>query len=144
MPTSTLKEVLNGFGHPNIQATHHATIEFTKETQLSKSGDCILVVGLDRSLVDLSPEFKDVLRKPRAKLVVTVEVGRLSDKIQGQGARLLPLDNPVEMVMRKSDFISDRTLAICADKAAKDINRELVEKLKNPLQKAKIVLTVHG
>jgi hypothetical protein len=144
MPTTVLKEVLNGFGHPNIMATHHATIEFTKETQLSKSGDCVLVIGLDRSLAELSPEFKEALRRPRAKLVVTVEVGRLSEKIQGQGSRLLSLDNPVEMVMRKSDFISDRTLAICADKAAKDINRELVEKLKNPHQKAKITLTVHA
>jgi hypothetical protein len=46
------------------------------------------------------------------------------------------------MVVRKSDYTSSRTLAVHADKAAKDISRELVEKLKNPAQKAKITLTV--
>jgi hypothetical protein len=45
------------------------------------------------------------------------------------------------MVIRKSDYLSDRTLAIHADKAANDLSRELVEKLKNPRQKAKITLT---
>ncbi len=36
-----------------------------------------------------------------------------------------------EIVLRKGDFISERTLGIRADKAAADLSRELVEKLKN-------------
>jgi len=46
------------------------------------------------------------------------------------------------MVLRKSDFPSDRTLGIHADKAAKDLSRDLVEKLKNPKQQAEITLIV--
>ena len=36
------------------------------------------------------------------------------------------------MVIRKTGFTDKRTFAIHANKAAKDINRELVEKLKDP------------
>jgi len=36
------------------------------------------------------------------------------------------------MVIRKSDYIDARTLAINSNKAAKDIKRELVELLRNP------------
>jgi hypothetical protein len=46
------------------------------------------------------------------------------------------------MVIRKSDYASNRTLGIHADKAAKDLSRELAEKLMNPKQQAKITLTV--
>jgi hypothetical protein len=56
----------------------------------------------------------------------------------------LELTHSQEMVVRKSDYASDRTLGIHADKAAKDLSRDLVEKLKTPKQKAKITLTVQG
>jgi hypothetical protein len=35
------------------------------------------------------------------------------------------------MVIRKTNFTDQRTFAINADKVAKDIKRELVEKMKN-------------
>jgi hypothetical protein len=46
------------------------------------------------------------------------------------------------MVVRKSSYIDDRTLAVNADKAAADLPRKLVEKLQNPKQKARITLKV--
>ncbi|MDX1814121.1 MAG: DUF371 domain-containing protein, partial [Candidatus Bathyarchaeia archaeon] len=45
---------------------------------------------------------------------------------------------------RKSDYVCSRTLAIHADKAAQDLSRGLVEKLKNPKQKMKITLEVRA
>jgi hypothetical protein len=39
--------------------------------------------------------------------------------------------------------VDNRTLAVQADKAALDLSRDLVEKLKNPKQKVKITLEVH-
>jgi hypothetical protein len=44
------------------------------------------------------------------------------------------------MVVRKSDYVCNRTLAVHADKAAQDLPKALVEKLKNPQQKVKITL----
>ncbi len=142
MPKTTLTETIVGYGHENILATHRATLEFTKDTHVSKNGDCILVVSADKAPTDLSPEFKEKLRQPHAKLTITIEVDDVKEQVQASGSPHLTLEHPVEMVIRKSDYASDRTLAIHADKAAKDLSRELVEKLKNPAQKAKITLTV--
>ncbi len=139
-----VEEVVFGFGHPNVQATHHATVEFTKDHHLSRNGDCVLVVSVDKGLAEFSQEFKDALRKPNAKLTVKIEVAGLTEKIQAQGSPHLVLSNPTEMVLRKSDFPSDRTLGIRADKAAKDLSRELVERLKSPNEHAKITLTVRA
>ena len=47
-------------------------------------------------------------------------------------------DDKHEIVIRRTDFHSNRTLGIRADKVAVDINRELVEKLKDPSTKAVI------
>jgi uncharacterized protein len=135
------KEIIFGFGHENVQATHNSTIEFTRDFELSKSGDCILVVSLDRSLADLSSEFKFVLKSPRSKLTVKIEAGDLSEVIRAQGSPKLSLIHTMEMVLRKGDFVSDRTLGLHADKAAIDVSRELVERLKNPRQKVRIILT---
>jgi hypothetical protein len=135
-------EVIRGFGHPNVQATHHSTVEFTRDPELSRNGDCILVVGTDKGLTDLGSEFKAALQTPNAKLTIKIQVADLFEEIRAHGSPKLSLSHQTEMVVRKSDFASDRTLGVHADKAAKDLNRALVEKLKNPKQQAKITLTV--
>jgi hypothetical protein len=135
-------EVIAGFGHENVQATHPSTVEFTKDKQLLKKGDCILVVSADKGLADLNPKFKEALRKPHATLTVKIEVGSLAEEIHAKGSLHLALNHPQEIVVRKSDYVSDRTLGVNADKAAKDLSRELVEKLKNPQQTARITLIV--
>jgi hypothetical protein len=136
------KEVVFGYGHENIQATHKTTLEFTKDTHLSKKGDCIIAVAADKALADLSPQFKADLRKPNAKLTILIEASGISEQVQAHGAQQLSLAHPTDAVIRKSGYICSRTLAICADKAANDLPRELVEKLKNPKQKVKITLAV--
>jgi uncharacterized protein len=133
-----------GFGHEKVQATHPSTVEFTKDSHLSWNGDCILVVSANKGLADLSTSFKEALRKSHAKLTIKIEVDSLSEEIRAQGSPHLALTHPQEMVIRKSDYPSDRTLAIHADKAAKDLSRELVKKLRNPNQKAIITLTVQS
>jgi hypothetical protein len=106
-------------------------------------GDCVLVVSLDRGLAELSEEFKQALRCPSSKLNIKIEADEVSDEISAEGTSRLTFTDLNEMVIRKSEFTSNRTLAIHANKAAKDISRKLVEKLKNPNQKAKITLTVN-
>ncbi len=127
-----------------MQATHHATVEFTKDKDLSKNGDCVLIVSANKGLADLSLDFKKALKKPHAKLTVKIEADDLCEEFHAEGSPHLILSNKQEIVIRKSDYISDRTLAVHADKAAKDISRQLVAKLKNPKQKAKITLAVEN
>jgi hypothetical protein len=143
LPTAEIREVIFGCGHENIQATHKTTLEFTKDKHLSKKGDCIIAVAADKALADLSAEFKEKLRKPHAKLTIIVESGGIVEQVNAHGSPQLILTHPTDMVLRKSDYVCSRTLAVRADKAALDLSRDLVEKLKNPQQKVKITLLVH-
>jgi hypothetical protein len=115
---------------------------FTKDTHLSENGDCVVAIAADKALADLSTEFKEKLRKPNAKLTITIETDDLKEKITASGSPRLVLTHLTEMVVRKSDYISDRTLAIHADKAANDLSRPFIEKLKNPKQQVKLTLFV--
>jgi len=136
------EEVVSGYGHENIRATHRTTLEFTKDKRLSKKGDCIIAVSADKALTDLSTDFKANLRKPNAKLTILIEAGGITEQVHACGSQQLILSHPTDAVVRKSGYICGRTLAVRADKAASDLSRELVEKLKNPKQKVKITLTV--
>jgi len=137
-----IREVIFGYGHKNIQAMHKTTLEFTKDSHLSKKGDCIIAVAADRALVDLTSEFKENVRKPRAKLTITIEADGISEQINAEGSPHLILTHPTDIVIRKSGYLCSRTLAVHADKAACDLSRDLVEKLNNPEQKVKVTLTV--
>jgi hypothetical protein len=125
-----------------MQATHKTTLEFTKDGHLSKKGDCIVAVAADKALADLTAEFKENLRKPNAKLTITIEADGITGQVNAEGSPHLILTHPTDIVVRKSDYVSSRTLAVHADKAACDLSRDLVEKLKNPKQKVKITLAV--
>jgi hypothetical protein len=142
MATSELREIVFGYGHENVLAVHKTTVEFTRDKHLSKKGDCIVAVAADKGLADLSAEFKENLRKPHAKLTILIEAGEIKERVEANGSPQLILTHPTDMVIRKSDYVDHRTLAIQADKAALDLSRDLVEKLRNPKQKVKITLEV--
>jgi len=129
-------------GHENIQAIHPSTLMFTKEKHLSKTGDCVVGVASDKAVADLNQKFKDALRKPNAKLTIIIEAGGLTEQINASGSPKLILTHPTDIVIRKSDYICNRTLAIRADKSANDLPRELAEKLKDPRQKITITLVI--
>jgi len=137
-----ITEIILAYGHKNIQATHKSTLEITKENQLSKKGNCIIAVSTDKALADLSSEFKENLLKESAKTIMLIEAGEVVEVVNAFGSPRLILAHPTDMVVRKSSYICSRTLAIKADKAACDLSRKLVKKLRDPKQKVKITLTV--
>jgi len=137
-----ITEIILAYGHKNIQATHKSTLEITKENQLSKKGNCIIAVSTDKALADLSSEFKENLLKESAKTIMLIEAGEVVEVVNAFGSPRLILTHPTDMVVRKSSHICSRTLAIKADKAACDLSRKLVKKLRDPKQKVKITLTV--
>jgi hypothetical protein len=137
-----LREVIFAFGHENVLATHRTTFEITKKVELSKRGDCIIAVSADKSLTDLGFKFREGLKRENAKISIFIEAGDVGDAVNALGSSKLILSHPTDMVIRKSSYICGRTLAIKADKAACDLSRSLVEKLRNPKQKVKITLTV--
>lgn len=137
-----ISEVVIAYGHENIKATHKSTFEITKEKWLSKRGDCIIATSADKGLTELSGSFKESLRKGNSKLTILIEARGIREVINAYGNPLLVFTHPTDMVVRKSSYICNRTLAIHANKAAWDLSRELVEKLKNPREKVRVTLTV--
>jgi len=135
-------EMILAKGHPNITATHKTTFEITKESKLTKRGKCIVAVSANKGLIELKPEFKNALKNEDARLIIIISAGKLKEIVTAYGDLKLIFLHPTDMVVRKSSYICSRTLAIKANKAAKDLSRKLVENLKNPEQKVEIKLVV--
>jgi hypothetical protein len=142
LPIAELEEIMRAKGHGNILAIHPTTLEFTRENDVSRRGDCIVVVSADKGMPDMSVEFKEMLRTENARLTILIEAGGIVETVNACGSAHLTLAHPTELVVRKSSYVCSRTLAVKADKAAADLSRELIQKLKNPAQKAKITLKV--
>ncbi len=138
-----MKEVIFAFGHANILATHETTLEITKEAHLSRRGTCVIAVGADKAIDDLGSEFRGSLRKDEVKITIRINAGAVSDTLHAFGSCRLILAHPTDMVVRKSGYICNRTLAVQADKAACDLSRRLVERLKDPSQLVKITIIVN-
>ena len=96
---------------------------------ISKRGDCIIAVKAEKGLVDLSQRLKGIIRNEKAKITFSVEAGGSELVIKGQGHSDLMLSDASEMVIRKSDYICDRTLMIKSDMAASDIPHDFVKRL---------------
>ena len=136
-----LVEVIHCRGHENVRATHKSTLEFTKEDYLTPRGDCILCIEADRGINDLSEGFKAALKAGK-KLLIRIKVGDLAEEVLAEGSPELILDHEYSMVVRKSTYIDARTLAVRANKAARNIDRRLVEHLRNPETTAEIELII--
>jgi hypothetical protein len=137
-----ITETILACGHENIQAAHKSTFEITKETELSKKGDCIIAVSASKAMSDLSSEFKRNLRNENVKITILIEAGDVRDVVNASGSPRLILAHPTDIVVRKSNYICSRTLAIQADKAACDLSKNLLARLENPKQKVKVTLSV--
>lgn len=124
------------YGHENITAKHKTTLEFTKDKNLSLKGDCILGVRADFSLEKIK-EFINKLKTNKIRIIISLKNNK-NNKIMKEEviAEINPgFNSDREIVVRKSDFRDERTLAVRADKAACDLGRGFVDKLKNNKQK---------
>ena len=80
-------------------------------------------------LIDLPPEVKTAIKEDGSSVRLSIEAGGVAFQMQGRGHPDLPLDNPDDMVARKSKYICGRTLMIEGDKGAYDIPPELIDAL---------------
>ena len=118
-------------GHENVLSLHKSTFEITKDNDLSLSGDCIIGLDIDKSMEDFPEEFKEKLANDDTKVIVELKTPNASDTIKGYGHHDLTLSHPTDMVCRKSTFVCSRTLMIKSNKAAIDLNRDLIKDLAN-------------
>ncbi|MCB9361995.1 DUF371 domain-containing protein [Candidatus Woesearchaeota archaeon] len=111
-------------GHENLLGTHRNTFEFTKDKHLTKKGDCIVGVEADFVLDKLTPFLT------KDDMVITIVVNSLTWSCKCTPNKAFHSNH--EIVCRRGDFDSKRTLGLRCDKAAIDIPRELLEPMKNP------------
>jgi hypothetical protein len=137
-----MMERVVAFGHRNVKSSHRTTLEITKDSEISKRADCIVGVGADKGIKDLSEDFKSKARSRNARIEVTVRVEDIEEKIIGKGHPELSFAHETDMVIRKSDFICGRTLMIGADKSSSGLGAEIVRKLKKPGQKIEVLISV--
>ena len=135
-------------GHLNIRATHPSTLEFTKEEWLSLKGDCIAGVEASFTEEDIRRFMKETFEAAgsvHGKLV-RISIELFFDDSKEPKERITAVLNPgfrhpKEMVIRTSDFHSERTLGMRASKAAAHLDRGLVEQLQNPAAKMWVVIS---
>ena len=110
---------------------HKSTFEITKDLEIGPTADCIIGVAMDNSMNDFSDEFKAKIANKNTKITVILDTENGHDEIVGFGHENLTLTHPTDIVCRTSDYVCPRTLMINADKAARDLDSDLIEDLKN-------------
>jgi uncharacterized protein len=131
-------------GHPMVRSLHRNTIEVTKDAHLSPRGDCIIGVKADKGLSELSSSVRESIASEDSEVVLTIEVPPHTFVVRATGGRHLTLESHEEIVIRKSTFVSPRTLALNADAAAKDLPRRMVEDLRDPRIRGLLRIEVHA
>ena len=124
-------EVVKAYGHENVKAEHKTTIEITKDDYLTPRGDCIIGIRANKSLNELSSTFKEIAKKEDSIILAIFIADEVYDVVIGKGSSNL-ISNSRKIIIRKSKYIDDSTIMIKSNKAAKDLNRKLIDKLKNP------------
>lgn len=127
-----VKEVISFSGHPMVRSLHPTTIEITTEDHLTPRGDCIVGVSAEKGCLQLDERTKEALRRAEALVSFKIRAGGEEFMFNARGDPGLELSNPNDIVIRKSGFLSERTLAVGANAAAIDLPRSLVSRLKRP------------
>lgn len=122
--------IIQAKGHENVTSKHKSTFEITKDKNLSIAGDCIIGVDMDKTMDDFPEELKEKIANENTKIKVKLSTYNSTDEINGFGHPRLTLNHPTDIVSRKSNYVCSRTLMIKSDKASSDLNKNLINDLK--------------
>jgi len=118
------------YGHENVIGEHKTTVELTSEDHLTRRGSCIVGISSDLTLEKLDSKIKEMATKSSTKIVLRMSVDELTEEVTGTGSPGLTYTDPISMVARTSTFECGRTLMVNADKAASNLNRDFVDRVK--------------
>ena len=137
-----MEEVITFQGHKNVLSLHSRTIEITKDPNLTKKGDCILGVSANKACNDLDSSLKNRLRTNGTVVKISIVVEPFEFEVSGYGSNTLEISHGHDIVLRKSNYVDSRTLAVSCDKSAFDIPRDLVTLLTNAETKGMLKISV--
>ena len=128
---NSIQEKIYFHGHKLISAKHATTIEITRDQFLTKNGHCIIGIKSDKGCHGIKKELKNIIRNKNSIIKIDIIVQEHKFTILGEGSSELSLTNVDDIVIRKSEYICPRTLAIKCNKSSIDIPREMINLLKN-------------
>ncbi|MCI4447200.1 MAG: DUF371 domain-containing protein [Pyrobaculum sp.] len=122
------RDVFLARGHVNITATNRQTLEITKDPYVTRRGDCIVACCAEKAAGELRRDVLQALAS-RGVVLVVIEAGDVQEVVTGETPGTMPTSR-WRIVVRRSRYVDDSTVAIAADKAAADLDRSLVERLR--------------
>jgi hypothetical protein len=130
------------YGHPNVRSLHGKTVEITKDESLTLRGDCIIGVRASKACADLDEALRHRLRSNDSVVKIEIMVGCESFVINGRGDERFTLQNPHDIVIRKTNFVCPRTMSVKCDKASSDMPRTMIKMLQDKDAKGIFRITV--
>ena len=134
--------IFHAYGHPAILSTHPTTLEITTNPILTHRGDCVVAVKSSSAVRNLPEDLKRVLSSSSGRGRLALRVGTFEFTVEGRGNPGLTFSHETDLVVRKSAFVSDRTLMIRADKSSIDIPRDMVRMLEDPTNRVTVEISV--
>ncbi len=127
--TEIRTETLTARGHENVTGEHASTFEVTSDDYLTPAGDCILAIESDRVPADFDDAFVRACQCRESTITVTLSTEAHTEKVTASGHPDLTFESERSLVVRTSEYVDDRTVAVDADRAAGDLDRELIAAL---------------
>ena len=127
--TESQTVTLQAGGHENVTAAHESTFEVTTDDYLTPAGDCIVGIEAEQAPAEFPETFVDACTRQSAKVTITLEAAGHTDTVEALGSPELTFESERSAVVRTSDYVDDRTVAIAASKSASDLDRDLVAAL---------------
>jgi uncharacterized protein len=133
--------IFQACGHPAILSTHPTTLEITTSHELTQRGDCVVAVRSSGAICNLPEDLKRALSSSSGRGRLALRVGPFEFEVEGIGDPRLTFSHETDLVVRKSGFISERTLMIFADKSSMDIPRDMVRLLQDPTSRVTVEIS---
>ncbi|AGB16501.1 hypothetical protein Halru_1903 [Halovivax ruber XH-70] len=134
-------EVIHACGHEHVSGEHASTFEVSTDDFLTPAGDCILAIEADRAPAEFDSDFVAACQDATATITMSITAGGSETTITGRGDPRLTFESERSAVGRTSDYVDDRTIMLDADRAAGDVDRELIDALADGAD-ARVVLAV--
>ncbi len=130
------------YGHPNVLGLHPRAIEITKDTYLTKSGDCIIGINSNKGCSDIDTKLKKLMQDDEIKIKFEFIVEGSSFEVFGRGNRNLTLENKNDIVIRTTNFVCPRTISVRCDRGSNNIPREIISYLQKKNTKGILTISV--
>ncbi len=137
-----IQDEVTFYGHPNVRSLHSKTVEITRDGHLTLRGDCIIGVRASKACADLDQNLRRRLRSNDSVVRIEIMVGDESFLINGKGDERFTLQNPHDIVIRKTGFVCPRTMSVRCDRASSDVPRKMVRMLQDTEERGIFRITV--